>query len=110
LAGLYFSEGANAGVTAALQSLTRRCEPTARASAAFAMGQIKDSACIPMLEGLLRDADQSVRSQALRALIRIRRRESGEAAAPAVSAPAEAVVAPPEAPAAETAKPDSVSS
>jgi len=109
LAGLYFSEGANAGVTAALQSLTRRCEPTARASAAFAMGQIKDSACIPMLEDLLRDADQSVRSQALRALIRIRRRESGEAAAPAVSALAEAVVAPPEAPAAETAKPDSVS-
>ena len=75
-------------VTVSLQKMCCGTDPLARAAAAFAMGRILNPQFIPVLEHLVKDDNPRVRSQALRALIRIRRhqRPTGapdpEAAAP----------------------------
>jgi HEAT repeat protein len=55
--------------------MVRNANPLARAAAAFAVGQIADANCAPILEGLLRDSDPGVRGEALRSLIRFRRQD-----------------------------------
>lgn len=60
-------------VTASLQKMAHGAEPMARAAAAFAMGQILNADFKPVLESLLKDDSPQVRSQALRALIRLKR-------------------------------------
>jgi hypothetical protein len=77
LVGLCFCGHTDVDVPAALESMARGLEPATRASAAYAMGRTNAPSGIATLEALLRDADQNVRSQALQALIRIRRREPG---------------------------------
>ena len=62
-------------VTASLQKMCCGTDPMARAAAAFAMGRILNPQFIPVLEQLLKDDNPRVRSQALRALIRIRRHD-----------------------------------
>lgn len=80
LVGLHYCGEAGATVTDVLQNMVHSSEPKARAAAAFVMGRILDASCTPILENLLRDGDQQVRSQALRALIRIRRQDRAEGA------------------------------
>jgi HEAT repeat protein len=55
--------------------MARRVEPMARAAAAFAMGLMAKPGFEPLLEDLLKDSDPHVRSQALRALIRMHRQD-----------------------------------
>jgi len=74
LLGLHYIGDTTVDVRAALEKMTGAAKPVVRAAAAFAMGRIMDAIYIPVLEGLLRDHDQQVRGQALRALIGIRRR------------------------------------
>jgi hypothetical protein len=115
LVGLHLNGQTGVDVMGALHGMTRKPEPMARASAAFAMGRTNDASYAPMLECLLKDGDQSVRGQALQALIRIRRHGAEECAEQAssvateeVTAPAELV--PPEVAPVEEAKPEPVSS
>lgn len=120
LVGLHLSGGELIEVMEPLHGMTRRPEPTARAAAAFAMGRIKHADCIPILECLLKDTDQTVRGQALQALIRIRRHEPAPVAEPPVEAPVAPeqpalaptaeVVIPPANPAAEEPKLEPVNS
>jgi HEAT repeat protein len=116
LVGLHFNPQTDIDVTGVLQGMTRKPDPVARSSAAFAMGRTNDASYVPLLECLLRDGDASVRGQALQALIRIRRHGAVECAeqtpaAPTgeVAAPAE-VAPPPEVAPVEEAKPEPVSS
>jgi hypothetical protein len=96
LVGLHFNRQTGVDVMGALHGMTRKPEPIARASAAFAMGRTNDASCAPMLECLLKDGDQGVRGQALQALIRIRRHDAGECTEKTTSEPTEELAAPPE--------------
>ena len=74
-------------VTASLQDMALAEEPMGRAAAAFAMGQVLHSDFKQVLESLLKDDSPQVRSQALRSLIRLKRRPpTGEATLPDGSA------------------------
>lgn len=75
LVGLHYSGGVDEDVTDRLQSMAQRRDPQARAAAAFVMGHFMDVNYTSVLETLLRDHNQAVRSQALRALLRIRRQD-----------------------------------
>ncbi len=110
LVGLHFNGQTGVDVMGTLHGMMRRPEPAARASAAFAMGRTYDANYAPILECLLRDGDQSVRGQALQALIRIRRHDAQECAEQPTSKPAEEVAAPPQGEPAEEPKPEPVSS
>jgi hypothetical protein len=122
LVGLHFNPQTDIDVPGVLHGMTRKPDPVARSSAAFAMGRTNDASYVPMLECLLRDGDASVRGQALQALIRIRRHSAeecaektpsaptGEVVAPVDVAPPSEVALPPEVPPVEEAKPEPVSS
>jgi len=75
LIGLHYCGEADGVVNDILENMVRNSNPLDRAAAAFAIGQIADTNCAPILEGLLRDRDPGVRGEALRALIRFRRRD-----------------------------------
>ena len=79
LIGLHYT---GTEVTANLHKMASGAEPLARAAAAFAMGMAGNAVFEPVLEGLLRDRDAHVRRQALRALIRIRRKDRHESGPP----------------------------
>lgn len=67
-----------AGAREAIASLKRMAgaeDPMARAAAAFAMGRTGHTEFKPVLEQMLKDSSPHARSQALRALIRIRKRQ-----------------------------------
>ena len=81
LVGLHY--GGTADVSASLHAMAVQGDPKARAAAAFAMGQTLHSGCKTALRGLLKDRDPHVRSEALRALIRVHRFSSPAAALPA---------------------------
>jgi hypothetical protein len=74
LLGLHYFGDTSVDVRAGLEKIAGHPTPIARAAAAFAMGRIMDASYVPVLEILLKDADQQVRRQALQALIAIRRR------------------------------------
>jgi hypothetical protein len=80
-------------VTDSLQKMSCGTEPLGRAAAAFAMGHILDPRFIPGLETLLKDDHPRVRSQALRALIKIRRQKQPAEAPQTLES--ETVAAPP---------------
>ena len=61
-------------VIANLKRMAAADDPMARAAAAFAMGRTGHAEFKPVLEHMLRDSSPHARSQALRALIRIRKR------------------------------------
>ncbi len=63
-------------------------DPMARAAAAFAMGRTAHAEFVPILEAMLKDNTPHARSQALRALIRIRKLQR-KAAGMAAEAPAQ---------------------
>jgi hypothetical protein len=75
LIGLHRCGEADGVVTDFVENMVHNTNPLARAAAAFAVGQIADANCAPILEGLLRDSDPGVRGEALRALIRFRRQD-----------------------------------
>jgi hypothetical protein len=108
LIGLH--QGGN-DVTASLQKMCCETDPLARAAAAFAMGRILNPHFIPVLEHLVKDENPRVRSQALRALIRIRRHQrpaaapDPEAAAPPVEAEQSPAATQPADPSAEPTPP-----
>lgn len=88
LIGLHQTGGYD--VVGCLEKMAKRADPMARAAAAFAMGRIQAPELKPLLENLLKDGNAQVRGQALRSLVRIKRRaprDAGEAAA--APAPAE---------------------
>ena len=87
LIGLHCCGETEGVITDVLGNMLRSQNPLARSAAAFASGYIMDVNSTSALEGLLRDRDASVRGQALRALIRIRRQDRPEAA-PVVAADA----------------------
>jgi len=87
LVGLHHCGVADEGATEKLQSMAHGSDPLARAAAAFVMGQIVDVNAAQVLEGLLRDDHQLVRGQALRALLRIRRRDRPQEAPVAGTVP-----------------------
>ncbi len=60
-------------VAASLKKMAASEEPMARAAAAFAMGRTGRGEYVPLLEAMLKDSGQHARSQALKALIRIRK-------------------------------------
>ena len=76
LVGLHYDGAADA--TANLHSMAVRGDSRARAAAAFAMGQTLDAGSKAALQGLLKDRDPKVRSEALQALIRVHRFSSGD--------------------------------
>jgi hypothetical protein len=110
LVGQHFTGQTDVDVAEALRNMAQKREPTARASAAFAMGRLQDASHIPVLECLLKDGDQSVRSQALHALIRIRRHDSGESSEQAGFARGEQAAAPPQCSTSEEGNAEPVSS
>lgn len=78
---------------AALKKMAESEDPMARAAAAFAMGRTGRAEFVPLLEAMVKDSGQHARSQALRALIRIRklqRQAAGMEAADGEAAPQEA--------------------
>ena len=75
LIGLHCCGETEGVITDVLGNMLRSQNPLARSAAAFASGYIMDVNSTSALEGLLRDRDASVRGQALRALIRIRRQD-----------------------------------
>jgi len=79
LLGIHYLGDRSVDVRAGLEKITGSPNPVARAAAAFAMGRIKDAIYVPMLEGLLKDEEQSVRRQALQALLSIRRHKRRDA-------------------------------
>ncbi len=78
LIGLHHMGGYD--VAASLHKMAHGSEPMGRAAAAFAMGQILNRDFRPVLETLLKDESPQVRSQALRSLIRLKRRPPPEEA------------------------------
>ena len=74
LLGLHYVGDTSVDVRTALEKIIAAGDPVARAAAAFAMGRIMDAIYVPVLESLLKDEEQTVRRQALQALISIRRR------------------------------------
>jgi hypothetical protein len=80
LVGLHY--GGAPDVTHSLHAMAVHLDPKARAAAAFAMGQTLQAACKPALQGLLKDRDPNVRSEALQALIRVHRCSSRNDAPP----------------------------
>jgi hypothetical protein len=60
-------------VSASLKKMVVSEDPLARSAAAFAMGRIGRAEYVPILEGMVKDSGQHARSQALKALIRIRK-------------------------------------
>jgi len=90
-------------VTVSLQRMAEGEDPMGRAAAAFAMGQILSADFKPVLESLLKDPTPQVRSQALRSLIRMKRRpQPGDAVVSAPAASDDAVAE--EAPAARSSE------
>lgn len=81
------------GVEDAARAMAADPRPAFRSTAAWVMGQMGDRQLIPQLETLVRDEKRSVRSTALRALIRLRREVP--VPAPAAPQPAELPPAPP---------------
>jgi len=79
LIGLHHCGETDGVITDVLGNMLRSHDPRARSAAAFACGYIMDANSTAALEALLRDRDASVRGQALRALIRIRRQDRPEA-------------------------------
>ena len=75
-------------VVASLKRMAESEDPMARAAAAFAMGRTGHAEFKPVLEQLLKDSSPHARSQALRALVRMTKRQ--RSAADAVKAELEA--------------------
>ena len=75
-------------VVANLKKMAESEDPLARSAAAFAMGQTGHTEFKPVLEEMLKDSSPHARSQALRALVRIKKRQ--RSAADAVKAELEA--------------------
>jgi len=63
-------------VVSNLKKMAEAEDPMARAAAAFAMGRTGHAEFKPVLEQMLKDSSPHARSQALRALIRIKKRQS----------------------------------
>ncbi len=89
-------------VASSLKKMAASDDPLARSAAAFAMGRTGRVEYVPVLEAMLKDSGQHARSQALRALIRIRKLQrqaaglevAGEPLSPEVAAPLEATSEP----------------
>jgi hypothetical protein len=82
LVGLHY--GGAPDITHSLHAMAVHVDPKARAAAAFAMGQTLHAGCKPALQGLLKDRDPNVRSEALQALIRVHRCSSSRNDVPPV--------------------------
>lgn len=68
-------------VISSLKRMAEADDPMARAAAAFAMGQTGHAEFKPVLEQMLKDSSPHARSQALRALVRIKKRQRSAAEA-----------------------------